>query len=494
VVGTEPLDFLVKVGWAATSRRYSVGPEGQSGQLLLGGMAVGESHFGAAERALESKEAMTQSRETVVTSLGRTVVVIPTYNEADNLEWIVERVRAATPAVDVLVVDDGSPDGTGEVADGLAARYPQVQVLHRTEKQGLGAAYLHGFAVALERGYDVVCEMDADGSHQPEQLPLLLNSLHDADLVLGSRWVPGGSVENWSRCREAISRGGNLYARLLLGIPVRDATGGFRAFRRTTLESLDLAEVRSIGYCFQTDLVWRATQAGLRVVEVPIAFVERVRGESKITGAVAVESLARITAWGVHERRRQLTNLAFRRMLASGRRFLHELVKFGLVGTLALLADLVVFNALRYNGDLWSGPLTDQPIGAKVVSAAVATVVAYAGNRHWTWRDRRRRGLRREGILFVACNVGGMSVAVTCLAFSHYLLGFTSALADNLSANVVGLALGSLFRFWSYRTWVFPSQAQLAEAQGPLVQTDPGRPRATDECRVQPRQITGLSA
>ena len=242
-------------------------------------------------------------------SLGRVVVVIPTYNEASNLEWIVGRLRAAQPDVDVLVVDDGSPDGTGAIADRLAAADPAVSVLHRTAKAGLGAAYLHGFRVALDAGYDVIGEMDADGSHQPEQLGRLLEALEGAegaDLVIGSRWIPGGSVVNWPRRREALSRGGNLYVRMLLGIKVRDATAGYRLFRRTTLEKIDLASVESTGYVFQTDMVARTLAAGLTVREVPIEFVERVRGDSKMSGAVATESLKRITVWGLRERAAQM--------------------------------------------------------------------------------------------------------------------------------------------------------------------------------------------
>ncbi|WP_460793627.1 polyprenol monophosphomannose synthase [Nocardioides pacificus] len=233
-------------------------------------------------------------------------MVVPTFNEAANLEPIVRRVRAATPAVHVLVVDDASPDGTGDIADRLAADDPQVHVLHRHAKDGLGAAYLAGFRWALDAGYDVVGEMDADGSHQPEELPVLLAALEDADLVIGSRWVAGGSVENWPLRRELLSRGGNLYVRLLLGIGVHDATAGFRVFRRAALEKIDLASVQSTGYVFQTDLAWRTLDAGLRVTEVPIRFVERVHGESKMTAAVATESLRRITSWGLSERRRQL--------------------------------------------------------------------------------------------------------------------------------------------------------------------------------------------
>ena len=238
--------------------------------------------------------------------LGRVVMVIPTFNESANLEWIVGRLRAAEPDVHVLVVDDNSPDGTGDIADRLAAADDHVQVVHRTEKAGLGAAYLHGFAVALERGFDVIGEMDADGSHQPEQLHRLLERLRTADLVIGSRYVPGGSVVNWPLSRLALSRGGNLYVRMLLGIRVKDATAGFRVFRRATLEAIDLDSVQSAGYVFQTDLAYRTVRAGLRVAEVPIEFIERERGESKMSGQVASESLKRITAWGLAERRAQL--------------------------------------------------------------------------------------------------------------------------------------------------------------------------------------------
>ncbi|MGI8524211.1 MAG: polyprenol monophosphomannose synthase [Nocardioides sp.] len=245
--------------------------------------------------------------------LGRVVMVVPTYNEADNLAWIVKRLRTAEPKVDVLVVDDASPDGTGRLADELASADSQVQVLHRTEKAGLGAAYLHGFRVALEQGYDVIGEMDADGSHQPEQLHLLLDALVGADLVIGSRYVPGGSVVNWPFSRRVLSRGGNLYVRWLLGIRVRDATAGYRVFRRAALEAIDLASVQSTGYVFQTDLVRRALRLGLRVREVPIEFVERVRGDSKMSGQVATESLKRITVWGLRERRDQVRRAVRRR-------------------------------------------------------------------------------------------------------------------------------------------------------------------------------------
>ena len=235
----------------------------------------------------------------------RAVMVIPTYNEIQNLDEVVGRVRRAVPEVDVMIVDDGSPDGTGEAADRLATTDPQVLVVHRAVKEGLGAAYVEGFRRALDAGYDVIGEMDADGSHQPEQLPALFAALRHADLVIGSRWVPGGSVVNWPWHRLVLSRAGNLYTRLLLGMPVRDATAGYRLFRRHTLETVRLEHVQSLGYVFQVELVHRTLRAGLRVVEVPIEFVERVRGDSKMTPEVARESLVRITRWGLAQRFRR---------------------------------------------------------------------------------------------------------------------------------------------------------------------------------------------
>ncbi|MET9365337.1 polyprenol monophosphomannose synthase [Streptomyces sp. NPDC006632] len=238
--------------------------------------------------------------------LGRALVIIPTYNEAENIKPIVARVRAAVPEAHILVADDNSPDGTGKFADEIAAQDDQVHVLHRKGKEGLGAAYLAGFRWGIENDYGVLVEMDADGSHQPEELPRLLTALKGADLVLGSRWVPGGRIVNWPKYREYISRGGSTYSRLLLGVPIRDVTGGFRAFRRETLEGLGLDEVASAGYCFQVDLARRAVAAGFHVVEVPITFVERERGDSKMSNDILVEALWRVTAWGVGSRANKL--------------------------------------------------------------------------------------------------------------------------------------------------------------------------------------------
>ena len=239
--------------------------------------------------------------------LGQVLVIVPTYDEAENLEPIATRLRAAVPAAHLLVVDDSSPDGTGELADRLAAADDHVHVLHRTIKNGLGAAYIAGFAWAREHGYDVVVEMDADGSHLPEQLPRLLAALEHADVVLGSRWVPGGEVVNWPRSREVLSRGGNAYTRIMLGLPLRDATGGFRAYRRAVLDALPLHQVASQGYCFQVDLVWQAWRGGYEVVEVPITFVERERGESKMSRSIVAEALWRVTWWGLRSARSRYT-------------------------------------------------------------------------------------------------------------------------------------------------------------------------------------------
>jgi dolichol-phosphate mannosyltransferase len=235
-------------------------------------------------------------------------VVIPTYNERFTLPAVVNRLHNAVPDAHALVVDDDSPDGTGVLADELAATDSRVHVLHRATKAGLGMAYVAGFRWALDHGYDVVGEMDADGSHAPEDLPRLLEVLTDhppdtgADVVLGSRYVPGGRVVNWARYREWLSRGGNFYSRLALGVAIRDLTGGFRVYRRHVLECLDLGTVASHGYCFQVDLAWRSVRGGFTVVEVPIVFTEREQGHSKMTGAIVREALWRVTVWGVQRR------------------------------------------------------------------------------------------------------------------------------------------------------------------------------------------------
>src|SRR6266540_1277461 len=224
----------------------------------------------------------------------RILVSLATYNERDNLPPLVREVLARLPEADVLVVDDNSPDGTGRLADELAARDPRVKVLHRPGKQGLGRAYLAAFAWALERGYDLVLEMDADFSHDPRHLPALLAAARDADLVLGSRYVAGGRTVDWGLGRRLVSRSGSLYARKILGLPVRDLTGGFKCFRREVLEALDLASVECTGYAFQIELTFRALRCGFRVVEVPIVFADRRLGQSKMSRRIVLEAMRKV--------------------------------------------------------------------------------------------------------------------------------------------------------------------------------------------------------
>jgi dolichol-phosphate mannosyltransferase len=227
-------------------------------------------------------------------------LILPTYNEAENLERIVRaalpRLAEAAPDHHVLVVDDGSPDGTGEIADRLAGELEQVEVLHRASKEGLGRAYLAGFEHALSRGAELVIEMDADFSHDPADLPRLIRAAATADLVLGSRYVRGGGVENWGRRRRVLSRGGSLYARVILGVPVRDLTGGFKCFRRETLEGIDYRDTHADGYGFQIELTYRAYVKGFRVVEIPIVFRDRERGTSKMNARIALEAIWKVPA------------------------------------------------------------------------------------------------------------------------------------------------------------------------------------------------------
>lgn len=229
-----------------------------------------------------------------------TLVLLPTYNERENLESILARIRTAVPEADVLVIDDASPDGTGRIADELAARDPRVRVLHRPAKQGLGRAYLAGFRVALDGGYLLVVEIDADGSHDPAELPQLIDAARaGADLAIGSRWVAGGNVSHGPQGRQLLSRAGNAYARLMLRSSIRDITAGFRVYRVSALRGLDLGSVSSQGYCFQIELAWRLERTGHRIEERPITFVKRVRGRSKMRLAIIAEALLRVTAWGV---------------------------------------------------------------------------------------------------------------------------------------------------------------------------------------------------
>ena len=225
-------------------------------------------------------------------------VLVPTYQELHTLPSIVHRIFECNPEVDVLVIDDNSPDGTGKLAEQLKAKYPRLEVLHRAKKNGLGAAYIEGFNISIE-DYDVLVEMDADGSHDPQDLVTILQEIDSFDCVLGSRWVPGGKVVNWPKSRQMLSRGGNSYARFMLGISIGDATGGFRAYKTDALKQISLATINSQGYCFQVDMVRRFLDQGLRIKEVPITFTERTIGTSKMSKKIVIEAFIKIGLWGI---------------------------------------------------------------------------------------------------------------------------------------------------------------------------------------------------
>lgn len=228
------------------------------------------------------------------------LVVLPTYNESENIDHVLRRIRAALPSATVLVVDDGSPDGTADLAEILGKELGSIEVMRRPGKSGLGSAYRAGFAWGLARGFDACIEMDADLSHEPEALPALVAPLADGkELVIGSRYIPGGVIPNWAWHRRLLSRGGNLYASTLLGLGVADATAGFRAYAAPLLSRLDLDGIRAEGYGFQIEMTYAAKQAGAPILEVPIRFVDRVEGESKMSTFIVVEALGLVTLWGL---------------------------------------------------------------------------------------------------------------------------------------------------------------------------------------------------
>src|SRR5579883_852793 len=221
----------------------------------------------------------------------KSLIVMPTYNERENIAAIVEEIARCAPQADILVIDDNSPDGTGEIADGLRERFPQLSTLHRPGKLGLGTAYVTGFRYALEHGYDLIFEMDADFSHDPRYLPGFFTEAEHADLVIGSRYVPGGGTPNWSLLRRFISNGGNIFARTVLRLPIKDATAGYRCYRREVLETLELGAIQSQGYAFQVEMAYQTLQHGFRVREMPIIFVDRRVGKSKMSRKIFIEGL-----------------------------------------------------------------------------------------------------------------------------------------------------------------------------------------------------------
>jgi dolichol-phosphate mannosyltransferase len=380
----------------------------------------------------------------------RCLVVVPTYDEAANITSLLATLRRVAPFADGLVVDDSSPDGTAA----LVAQHPDVDahvwLLSRPGKAGLGAAYRAGFAWAMEHGYERIAQMDADFSHPPERLPALFAALDDSDVAVGSRYIDGGGVRNWAWHRRLLSWGGNVYVRRILGTGVRDNTAGFKAFRRSALEEIGVLESESNGYSFQIENTWRATRDGLRVAEVPITFTDRTVGRSKMSAAIAVEALARVLAW----------------------RFA-EVLTFLAVGGVGYVVDVLAFNVLRSMQPFAS----DDPAVARTLAVMVAMVVTYVGNRSFTWRDAPDNARHREVGLFVLFNVIGFGFSVVTLVISHDVLGLTSRLADNISANVVGMALGTAFRFWTYRRFVFRASAGLADDELTARSGSPARVR-----------------
>ena len=228
-----------------------------------------------------------------------TLVVLPTFNEVQNIEAVLRRTRAAVPDASILVVDDGSPDGTADLAEKLGLELGRIEVMRRPAPAGLGDAYRAGFKWGLDQGREVLCEMDSDLSHDPDALPSLLRALEHADLVIGSRYVPGGSIPQWGLFRRVLSRGGNIYSSIMLGTPVKDMTAGFRAYRASLLRSMDLPSVKADGYGFQIEMTYRAAQQGARIVEVPISFVDRELGQSKMSSDIVVEAMKLVTLWGL---------------------------------------------------------------------------------------------------------------------------------------------------------------------------------------------------
>jgi dolichol-phosphate mannosyltransferase len=362
----------------------------------------------------------------------RSLVVVPTYDEAANIARLLAEVHEAAPFADVLVVDDGSPDGTAAIVAAQPGFGTWIRLLERPGKSGLGAAYRAGFAWALERGYDRIAQMDADLSHPPERLPALFAALDDADVAVGSRYVAGGGVRHWSWSRRLLSWAGNRYVRAVLGTGVRDNTAGFKAFRSEALEQISAVESSSTGYSFQIENTWRAAQQGLRVVEVPITFTDRTAGDSKMSARIAAEALARVALWRYA-----------------------ELLSFLAVGAVGYVVDVVAFNVFRSMDPFASA----DPAYARTLAVVIAIGVNYAGNRAFTWRDVPMVRRHREMVLFGVFSLVGYLFSVGTLVLSHDVLGLTSRLDDNLSANVVGIALGTAFRYWAYRTYVFgPSE------------------------------------
>jgi dolichol-phosphate mannosyltransferase len=354
----------------------------------------------------------------LTTQSTRVLVVVPTYNESGTIIELLERLLADVHDVSILVVDDASPDGTA----GLVRHHPQfarrVHLLVRDGKSGLGSAYRAGFRWALERDYEAVVQIDADLSHPPERVGALVDALQHADVAVG---------------RRLLSRAANVFARVVLGLRVHDATAGFKAFRRAALLQVGALDSVANGYCFQIENAWRAERNRLTVAEVPITFVDRIAGASKMSGAIAVEALCKVVLWRCRE-------------LASP-----EVRSFLLVGAVGYVVDVAAFNLLRSTPPL---SILD-PSVARTAAVGLAMCVTYVGSRRFTWPAQGSTDRSREVAMFLVANAIGFGLSLMCLLISHDLLHLTSRLDDNVSANGVGLALGTAFRFFAYRHAVF---------------------------------------
>jgi dolichol-phosphate mannosyltransferase len=370
----------------------------------------------------------------------RTLIVIPTYNEKDNIVGLVEKILKLNIDAHILIVDDNSPDGTGETADALAGKHPEVHVLHRAGKMGLGTAYIQGFKYALLNGAEYVIEMDADFSHDPDKLPEFLSAMRDYDLVLGSRYKNGISVINWGFRRLLLSKGATYYVKLITGMPVTDATGGFKCFRRSVLEKIDLDSIHSNGYSFQVEMTYRAWRAGFRIGEIQIIFEDRRVGRSKMNNKIIVEAL--IVVWRLQfEHYLGIIDKVFKHgyKAITSKQFL----LFSLVGALGVVINMGVFYlTMNKLGFLY--------IPASIVAFCVAVNFNFIMNKIWTFEDIETDRYLTKNIKYIVLNIGGLLINICVLVF---LVKFAHIRPE--PAQLIGIFSGLVFNFFGSKKIVF---------------------------------------
>jgi len=377
----------------------------------------------------------------------RAIVVIPTYNERETIVPLVHQILDATSDADVLIVDDGSPDGTGDLADRLARNDERVSVIHRAGKLGFASAYRAGFEHALDRGYGVVAQMDADFSHRPEDLPRLLDGARDADVVVGSRNVPGGRTENWPLLRTLVSRGGSLYTRAMLRLPIRDCTSGFKCIRRDALADIDLERITAAGFGFQVEMNYHLHRAGKRMAEVPIVFPDRTAGESKMSKGIFLEALRLV--WRLRrEERSEHEPRWWRRLLARhGSRF----ARFATVGGTGVLVNTGALALLVEAGGV-------APLLAAGVATETAILTNYALNDAWTFRDVGRRSSRLASVIrYNACALGGLAISLVTLAALTLATGL-----HYLVANLIAIGAAMLWNYAANARWTWGGNSRPA--------------------------------